>query len=140
MSSSVASGHLHRSSRSARCLGAAALVALAVVVTAVSLMTGRAAGAAAAFDVVAAIGAGWLLHSEIMRLRRQVGNERAAAAARAAAKAKAQADEHIVLMNTLTSTLRFHEGAAVHLGTRVHMLELELAAAQVAQPTLRVVS
>ena len=128
--SSVASGHLHRSSRSGRCLGAAALVATSVVLTAVSLMTERAPGVAAALDVVAAIGAGWLLHSEIMRLRRQVAGERAGAASRAAAKARNQADEHIVLMNSLTSTLRFHQAAAVHLGTRVHMLELQLSEAQ----------
>jgi hypothetical protein len=138
--SSVASGHLHRSSRSARCLGAAALVALAVVLTAVSLMTGRAVGAAAALDVVAAIGAGWLLHSEIMRLRRMVASERAGAATRAAAKARAQADEHVVLMNSLSSTLRFHQAATVHLGTRLHALEMQLAEAQAPPVALRFVS
>lgn len=136
--SSVASGHLHRSSRSGRCLGAAVLVAASVVLTAVSLMTGHAPlGAAAALDVVAAIGAGWLLHSEIMKLRRQVAGERAGAAARAAAKARSQADEHIVLMNSLTSTLRFHQAAAVHLGTRVHMLEVRLAEAKAELANLR---
>lgn len=138
--SSVASGHLHRSSRSARCLGAAALVALAVVLTAASLMTGRAVGVAAALDVGAAIGAAWLLHSEIMRLRRMVASERAGAAARAAVKARAQADEHIVLMNSLSSTLRFHQAATVHLGTRLHALEMQLAEAQAQPVALRVVS
>jgi len=138
--SSVASGHLHRSSRSARCLGAAALVALAVVLTAVSLTTGRAVGVAAALNVVAAIGAGWLLHSEIMRLRRMVASERAGAAVRAAAKARTQADEHIVLMNSLTSTLRFHQAATVHLGTRLHALEMQLAEVQARPAALRVVS
>jgi uncharacterized protein HemX len=100
-------------------------------------MTGRAIGVAAAFAVVAAIGAGWLLHSEIMKLRRQVAGERAGAATRAAAKARAQADEHIVLMNSLTSTMRFHQAAAAHLGTRVHMLEVKLAEAQAGMAALR---
>jgi uncharacterized protein HemX len=135
--SSVASGRLHRSSRSGRCLGAAGLVALAVVLTAISLTTGRALGAVAVLDVVAAIGVGTLLHSEIMGLRRQVASERAGAAVRAAAKARGQADEHVILMNTLTSTMRFHQAAAAHLGTRVHMLEVQLATAQAELAALR---
>jgi hypothetical protein len=135
--SSVASGHRHRSSRSGRCLAAAGLVALAVVLTAISLTAGRALGVVAVLDVVAAIGVGWVLDSDIMSLRRQVASERAGAASRAAAKARAQADEHVVLMNTLTSTLRFHQAAAAHLGTRVHMLETQLAVAKAELAALR---
>lgn len=116
---------------------AAGLVALAVVLTAISLLTGRALGAVAVVDVVAAIGAGWSLHTDIMKLRRQVASERAGAATRAAAKARIQADEHVVLMNTLTSTMRFHQAAAAHLGTRVHMLEVQLASAQAELVALR---
>ena len=137
--SSVASGHLHRSTRSARCLVAAGLVALVVVLTAVSLVTGRALGVVAVVDAVAAIGAGWSLHTEIMRLRRQAASERAAAAMRAAAKARSQADEHVVLMNTLTSHVRFHQAAAAQLDIRVQMLETELATLRV-PAGLRVVS
>jgi uncharacterized protein (DUF169 family) len=105
--------------------------------TAISLMTGRARGAVAVFDVVAAIGVASFLHSEIMGLRRQVAGERAGAAARAAVKARSQADEHVVLMNTLTSTMRFHQAAAAHLGTRVHMLEVQLATAHAEMVALR---
>jgi len=102
-----------------------------------SLTAGRALGVVAVLDVVAAIGVAWILHSDIMRLRRQVASERAGAASRAAAKARNQADEHVVLMNTLTSTLRFHQAAAAHLGTRVHMLETRLAVAQTELAALR---
>lgn len=105
-------------------------------------MTARAVGAVAVLDAVAAVGASWLLHAEIMRLRRQAASERAAAAMLAATKARRQADEHVVLMNTLTSTVRFHQATAEQLDIRVCTLEAQLAAAQAeaSAPDLRVVS
>jgi uncharacterized protein HemX len=100
-------------------------------------MTARAIGAVAVFDAVAAVGAGWFLHAEIMRLRRQTASERAAAAMLAATKARRQADEHVVLMNTLSSTVRFHQATAAQLDTRVRTLEAQLATAQAELTAMR---